>query len=148
MNAEYIRLCSITAVQEKIKKEIGEWEIGDLYYDPCSLDEINYGVNIIQSNDFNFNGDLEHGDEGFIRLPQVHDLNDEKRGLWGMVDWNRWIGGSSVDGSGFYMIHQILDIEFNPATPELALLRACMFQWGIKDELVVNLNTTITIKEI
>ena len=124
---EYIRLCSIPAVQEKI---VGnrKWITGDLYYN--TLDRL-CGV-VDKSDVYAFNNDQTLH---VIRLPQVHDLMDEKRGLWGMVDWKRWAISLGIDGS------MVLDDMDDPSegnrystdwnTPTLALLKALAWQEGV-----------------
>jgi hypothetical protein len=73
-----------------------------------------------------------------IRLPQVHDLNDKKRGLWNWVDWERFVEHSNEDGTIDIHEHYCISNYWHcwKTTPEIALLRALLFQWGIKDEKV------------
>ena len=128
MNPEYIKLCSIPAVQEKIREVMGEWRKGDMY--------------VVGGKRYFF-GDATWWypggkiPESFVRLPQVHDLNDEKRGLWGMVDWDLFSTLTPSDGQWY--IFGMPDrwtkgfcTEWQ--APEIALLRCLCYQWGISYE--------------
>jgi len=128
MNVEYIRLCSLPTVQEKISEAMGEWRKGDMY--------------VVGGKRYFF-GDATWWypggkiPESFVRLPQVHDLNDEKRGLWGMVDWKE--ADMMIHDDGYISVRTWFQKETlayhyiaKHCPPEIALLRACMHQWGIK----------------
>ena len=147
MNAEYIRLCSIPAVQEKIREGMGRINKEDLQWckirggfltdDPC------YRNKDCSENEVDC---VDH----LVILPQVHDLNDEKRGLWGMVDWDKF--SFLIGRDGELMIFGMRDRgnqDFNTdwQSPELALLRALMHQWGIEEELADYKAANASIRE-
>lgn len=81
--------------------------------------------------------------EKFIFCPLPIDPRNPERGLWGMVDWNRFYG--ELNGpNGEIAIFECPFISFNEemgipvkdhpfisAQPELALLKALAYQWGI-----------------
>ncbi len=81
---------------------------------------------------------VEHG---FFHLPIPIDPGDperiargeQARGLWHMVNWDKWTFGNRQDG-GAWMHHQLKYIEFNEATPTLALLKALKVQKGVDKE--------------
>ena len=122
---EYILLCSIPAVQEKIISYSKEWHDNDLVL--CQERQSAEYITTYEKHSQGCNCEPRW-------IPQVHDLMDEKRGLWGMVDWfnTKFIaqGDGSVavgryDGRWWHHIYT--------GTPEIALLRALMHQWGIKE---------------
>ena len=116
MNKEYIRLCSIPAVQEKIRERMGGPIPGDWL-----LSKEGKPVLVVTCSN----------NTGLIRLPQVHDWQNPERGLWGMVDWKKYAG--DIQDNGEISIIEI-DGDFSiRAAPELALLRACMHQWEIEE---------------
>lgn len=145
MNAEYIRLCSIPAVQEKFREGMGKviplcdrLVYNGIEFTPLEVKFFNdkgpkwWGV--LMRHDIKILGEDWIPIKDCIRLPQVHDLNDEKRGLWGMVDWKRYSIAMGIDG----MVKVYLRTAGYSAldgwdTPELALLRALMHQWNIKE---------------
>ena len=116
MNAnlkEYIRLCSIPAVQEKIREGMGEWRIGDMC---VVLDELAlvYGIipatsrqgrriyiRFLSRQDFDnkvpnppsvIAQDFdEDANKYYLRIPQAIDLQNPERGLWGMFQRNTLI---------------------------------------------------------
>jgi len=145
MNAnlkEYIRLCKLC--QKEIREGIGEWSHGDMYH--CPRDNRDYcKIKIVEEGYFDSEMyDQEHKlgawvkpepccPDVAIRLPQVHDLHDAKRGLWGMVDWSKvecftgYNGEITIAkrGSCEHISHQL--------PPELALLKCLIHQWGLED---------------
>ena len=140
MNPEYIRLCSIPAVQEKIREKMGEWKWGDAYfYDPNQdipgLFFVNQAINVsLRAKELR----IEHGDDLEInhscyinKYPHVEDL-------WEMVEWHNF--KSSINEKGNLQIwikQEDGSTSTKPqwhSTPAIALLRALMWQWGIKEE--------------
>jgi hypothetical protein len=119
---EYIRLCSIPAVQEKIREGMGIEENNICF---CGLSKENHGF--IEDHDY------AGSQTPNIIIPQPIDSQNPERGLWGMVDWNKVECFTGYDGeitiakrgSGEHISHQL--------PPELALLRALMWQWGIEE---------------
>jgi hypothetical protein len=76
---------------------------------------------------------LEKDDPAFIRLPLPVDPRNPERGLWGMVDWNKWhLEPQRQDSVIIYGINdnygKVYDCE---GTPTLALLKALAVQEGI-----------------
>jgi len=141
MNAEYIRLCSIPAVQERIRKGMNGRQLGDRVIDPVFgegvitsySNEQSFGVTFLSGAQCGYSASShELAGPALIRLPQVHDLSDEKRGLWGMVDWGKvecftgYNGEITIAkrGSCEHISHQL--------PPEIALLRSLCYQWGIE----------------
>ena len=123
MNAnlkEYIRLCSIPTVQEKIRERMGKIQLDDLVIVPCN--DTPTRVTCVCELCTPYNS---------IRLPQAIDLMDEKRGLWGWLDWLNWL--IDVDGENHITLSEIGTNFKAEGTPELALLRALMWQSGIEE---------------
>ena len=135
---EYIRLCSIPAVQEKIRERMGIWRIGDTGYDPIGQSVcIRFSDSFARSFVFPTSGMFLLDTSQVIHLPQVHNLQNPERGLEGMLkgeytltrclckDGDYCIAGSD-EHDNVYLFHA--------TTPELALLRALIHQWGLEGE--------------
>jgi len=128
---EYIRLCILG--QEKIREGMGEPRRGDV----CFHEEWGFGMffdgfwKFQNGNNVNPQSVM---DSYCVRLPQVHDLNDEKRGLWGMVDWNRWRCESRSYAQ--VLIYSINGYDYPDCEGTLtdALLSALCKQWGVEVE--------------
>jgi hypothetical protein len=135
---EYIRLCSIPAVQEKIGEAMGNRVLGDKVIDSIFgegmitsyLNEQCFGVTFKTDAHCGYSATLpELAGPDLIRLPQAIDLQNPERGLWGMVDWKKNNFGFCDDGT---VMRYLVGIGCESTTPELALLKACMHQWGIE----------------
>lgn len=162
MNPEYIKLCSIPAVQEKIREGMGEWKAGDWGYKKSTIfgEEIDstiwseddrFEVVIVRQKSSvptywhctNEKGeertltDQQMMDTTMIHLPQVHDLMNEKRGLWGMCNPSK-VDRQYTHCEVWYSVwffdqksgrHKRVDGDYI----ELALLRALCHQWKIEE---------------
>ncbi len=67
-----------------------------------------------------------------IRLPLPIDPRNPERGLWGMVDWEKW--GRNINGEGIYLYDREIGevhIDFTWNNPTLALLKALAAQEGV-----------------
>lgn len=117
---EEIRIMSLPGMQELFRDRMGEKRNSDLVHIPSKNKTLLY--------EKYYQTQIYFG--ACIVIPLPIDRDNPERGLWGMLDWNQWIGGSSIDGSGFYIMHQRSSIEFKSETPTLALLRALARQEG------------------
>jgi len=141
MNAnlkEYIRLCSIPAVQEKIREGMGEFQEGDLYAIEVLPGDWRVEIEGGSDNIWRYRSAALRKTQGYDpnHLPQVHDLRNPERGLWGMVgkecgSFKVWRLSDNETYRISFLRSEIKDQE--AATPEIALLRALMHQWGIKE---------------
>ena len=131
MNTEYIRLCSIPAVQEKIREGMGKPKIGDLFM------WIDSEIDFIKTE---FQIQCVVAGNGYTVFPQAIDWQNPERGLEGMIESANF---------HHYSIHYFKNIfpnysitlygnkrgnkQFNGDTLELALMKALMWQWGIEE---------------
>ena len=125
---EFIRLCSRPAVQEKIREGMRDFRDTDwIYCLKCESTELL----AIHSEQYACGEELDN----LIHLPQVHDLQNPERGLEGMLNGAVIIYRSY--GMRQWRVNVTTDDEcrdFIGDTPELALIRALMWQWGIETE--------------
>jgi len=125
---EVIRIMSLPTMQEKFREAMGPIQWNDFLYYPETGNIHTYEA-------------ITPEHDNFIRLPLPIDRNNPERGLWGMVDWEKFTQ-EMADGEGNIDIyknpfHQIdgIDAPVGSGTPELALLKALMHQWGIEIEV-------------
>ena len=122
MNAnqqEYICLCTLPRVQDKIREEMGGPIPGDWL-----LSKEGKPVLVITCSN----------NTGLIRLPQVHDWQNPERGLWKWLNWKEWnVTGIGKNGE-IRLVNYKNGATVVYATPELALLHALCRQWGIEEE--------------
>lgn len=102
----------------------GEWQFNDQLYVNGILYVVRYVdkscVSCISRNDYGRVFDLY--DSALIWLPPA--INDEQpeRGLWGMVDWTRFIGETQGNGT-LTILDEDTDVTWN-SDPTNALLQA------------------------
>ena len=127
MDAETLKYYKHPKMQEKFREAMGELQPGDWW---ISLD----GYKTLTTNgNAEFANRYEH-----IRLPLPIDPRNPERGLWGMMDncsaklrFEPW----RLDKSKWsFTWHSIEEGTFHKygETPELALLKALAFQWGVE----------------
>jgi hypothetical protein len=118
------------ALQSLFKKMMGEWQFGDRVYS-LTKNIIGYYSSTVDCKGARicfFNTSLGHltTEDDLIRLPLPIDPVNSSRGLWGMVDWDRWILSTAIDKTKVYIRSADCDIE---AAPETALLKALLAQY-------------------
>ena len=121
-----------------IQKHRGEWRIGDMYYYPRQAEtEGHNGIRFINAGYGEGYNKEPCCPDVAIWLPRAIDPFHPERGLWGMVDWERYyIGG---DGSGQMNITEYtVTGDWNAKSwrtgylePTEALLRAIWRQEGL-----------------
>jgi hypothetical protein len=118
-----------TLLQPFYKERMDEWQIGDRYYDKkfksCSIIHTVMAINYIE-------GRLAY----YVRLPLPIDPVNPERGLWGMIDWDKY-RIASYDNGECFIFTAPTDLSCygwssGRATPELALLRALAKQVGVE----------------
>jgi hypothetical protein len=83
------------ALQPVYEKAMGPWQVGDKF--TCyELDGID-GVHSIHTFT-TWDEELDKGCPHCIRLPLPIDPVNPERGLWGMVDWEKWDASSLAQG--------------------------------------------------
>ena len=135
-----IELKYYIALQPKIREAMGEWQPGDRGYS----DGIEYFfTGTVWWSDTKYyqfksvEDGVSHIDtqvtDSIIRLPLPIDPRNPERGLWGMVNWNRFF--VMVDGNGRMTIafddYEGKYIADND-TPTLALLKVLAAQWKVE----------------
>ena len=124
MNAEYLQLISRPDVQEKISTHSKEWHDNDLV-----LCQERQSAEYITTYEKHLQGcSCEPR-----WIPQVHDLQNPERGLWGMVDWTKADLFKSLITHRFKLscgYDFMEEVAANEIT--LALLKALAHQWGIE----------------
>jgi hypothetical protein len=114
MTPEELALYSKPKLQKLFREKMREWQVGDWYYNDPFCDII---ADIPSANRANR---LNHG---CLRLPLPIDPNSPERGLWGMVDWDKF--ESRITATGLLVIETRPFLEFHVMdTPTLALLKA------------------------
>ena len=112
------------ALQGVYREKMGEW--------PINGDQYNY-----QNKTFYFGGELpefDNTERKLIRIPRPIDTENPERGLWGMIDWNKFYIRSHKDGD--IQIMKYGEVGFNKwfviAPVTLSLLKALAAQEGIE----------------
>jgi hypothetical protein len=121
---EELRIMSLPGMQEEFAKRSKEWDEHDrvLCQDRQSENYVTtYENHVCMCN----------CEPRWFPLPI--DLVNPERGLWGMVDWGRFV--ASVGNGGVVNIQEFpwgREMFFASATPTLALLKALAHQWGVE----------------
>jgi hypothetical protein len=119
MNQEELDLCK--RLQGVFREKMEKWQVGDRYYDTKSGQEMiiyhMYGEEIT---------------DDCLRLPFPIDPHNPKRGLWGMIDWNRFSIVPTITG-GMWVFGRGKDATFDEHgdIPTIALLKALCNQEGL-----------------
>jgi hypothetical protein len=124
---EEIRIASLPGMQEKFREAMGDWMWGDRYYDPDDGTDNNL---VLPGQAIEF---YEKADWTLpmIRLPHPIDREHPERGLWGMVDWDKWEGEITISGN-LCLTNEDTEIDDICDTPYLALLLALAHQWKVE----------------
>lgn len=126
---EEIRLCGLPGMQAFFSEKMGESRERDHFH--C----LTCGANFTKhQDDCNCN---DYDSERWIICPLAIDSDNPERGLWGMIDWNKYSYSPNDDGT--VDINERYEGDFDSekwhcynSTPTLALLRALAHQWGIE----------------
>lgn len=155
---EEIRLCGLPGMQAFFSEKMGELAEGDKVALKFDRNDFDIGF-VTQTKTMErdvISADLVYvrwhsdkpwrdqscdkrdwAEEHFIRLPLPIDPVNPERGLWGMIDWNKYSYSPNDDGT--VDINERYEGDFDSekwhcynSTPTLALLRALAHQWGIE----------------
>ena len=114
MNLTPEQLDMIKRLQPVFTAKIKEWADDDLCYcNQCGNQILTY---------------WKHGQQCPVEplwIPRPIDWQNPERGLWGMVDWERWILSTDIDNTKVYIRSTDCDIKDDPFT---ALLKALCHQ--------------------
>ena len=126
MNDLELKYYAHPKMQEKFREAMGIPIAGDRLY----MDR--QGLGIYHSNGLVYFQITAYAfrliDERFIRLPLPIDPVNPERGLWSMVDWEKFF--VRIRNSGKINIqYQDFVVEDYPT---LALLKALAYQWGVE----------------
>lgn len=146
MNSEELAIISLPKMQKLFREKMGKWQVRDF----CYHYELGMGIYVKQEfgSYFSFhiikvNPESVLGGE-VIRIPQTIDQDYPERGLWGMVDWDRFHqeqygsdGEIAVWTVPFISFDEemgipVKDYPFIIAQPTLAILKALVEQIGGK----------------
>lgn len=143
-----------TALQPFFKEKMGGWEVGDKLQTSGSFYIPNRHFTVISEIEKRLHPDLivvddygnryvigiHYKDPDILRLPLPIDPADDERkkrgenprGLWGMVDWKKWVAVAQENGDLVIQMGQHPGVnERFENTPALALLRALCTQENI-----------------
>ena len=119
-----------------IQKHRGEWRIGDMYYYPRQAEtEGHNGIRFINAGYGEGYNKEPCCPDVAIWLPRAIDPFHPERGLWGMVDWEKFDLFKSLTAN-IFTICCISDFAFKFASRciTLALLKALAYQWRVEVE--------------
>jgi len=98
------QLDMINRLQPFFKEKMGGWEHGD----PCILS----GIEDVYCEDCVGDNIYDSIYKKAIRVPKVYDWKNPERGLWGMVDWNKFYQ-ELYGPDGVIAIYKVPFIEYN-----------------------------------
>lgn len=133
-----IELELFTKLQPQLLERKGEWKVGDSAFNKETksfyiyrerLDNVHYFLTESANEHEYLTNELDQ----FIWLPRFVDLDQPERGLWGMLDWNKWRVRTATAEKGSLMIY-LKDDQYYlyDGNPTEAVLRALAEQYEVK----------------
>lgn len=129
------KLYTLPRMQKLFWEKMGECICTDKIYDP-EMEVVRTVTEVFNPTWIKLDSCVHWAAENAIRLPLPIDPINPERGLWGMIDWNRFDYVKSGD-EGFHIYMQLesapwwVDMFIGDVTE--ALLRALMQQEGIEE---------------